>query len=157
MGWEDICFNQGPIISPATYREVVGPWYRRIADLLVAHGCCVYATDCDGNVLPLVDVFLDNGMNTLFPAEVHAGTDPCVARDRHGKHLRLWGGFDKMVLTKGPEAIDAELERLRPYVEQGAFICGVDHRVQADVPLDHYKHYMERKREVLGVGGEPKY
>ncbi len=157
MGWEDICFNQGPIINPDTYREVVGPWYRRIADLLVAHGCCVYTTDCDGDVLPLVDVFLDHGMNTLFPAEVNAGTDPCLARDRYGKHLRLWGGFDKMVLTKGPKAIDAELDRLRPYVEQGAFICGVDHRVQADVPLVHYLHYRGRKREVLGVGGDPKY
>lgn len=157
MGWEDICFNQGPIISPEVYREYIGPWYRRISDLLVSHGCCVYSTDCDGDVTPLVDVFLDHGMNTLFPVEVHAGTDPVALRERYGRRLKLWGGFDKMVLLRDRAAIDAELERLRPAVEEGAFICGVDHRVQADVPLDNYKHYLERKRELLKVGGEPQY
>jgi uroporphyrinogen decarboxylase len=62
-----------------------------------------------------------------------------------------------MKLTASKEAIDRELERLRPCVEQGGFIPGVDHRVQADVPLDNYKHYLDRKRELFNVGGEPNY
>ncbi|MBN2308107.1 MAG: hypothetical protein JXR94_04005 [Candidatus Hydrogenedentes bacterium] len=157
MGWEDICFNGGPIIHPAVYSEVIGPWYRRIADLLVRHGCCVYTTDTDGNIMPLVDVFVDNGLNTMFPVEVHGGSDPCALREKYGRRVRLWGGFDKMALLKSRQAIDDELDRLLPYVEQGAFLPGVDHRVQADVPLDHYKHYLDRKRELFHVGGEPKY
>lgn len=157
MGWEDICFNMGPIIPPDFFRAVVGPWYRRIADLLVAHGCCVYTTDTDGNILPIVETFLDNGMNTMFPVEVHAGTDPCLLRKRYGKRIRLWGGFCKRKLAHSRAAIDSELERLKPYVEQGGFIPGVDHRVPADVTLDLYKYYLDRKREVLHVGGDPKY
>ncbi|MCC6694093.1 MAG: hypothetical protein IT365_00555 [Candidatus Hydrogenedentes bacterium] len=157
MGWEDICFNMGPIIPPDFFHAVVGPWYRRIADLLVAHGCCVYTTDTDGNILPIVETFLDNGMNTMFPVEVHAGTDPCLLRERYGKRIRLWGGFCKRKLAHSRAAIDAELERLKPYVEQGGFIPGVDHRVPADVSLDLYKYYLDRKREVLHVGGDPKY
>jgi uroporphyrinogen decarboxylase len=157
MGWEDICFNMGPIIPPDYFRRVVGPWYRRIADVLVAHGCCVYTTDTDGNVWPLIDTFLDHGMNTLFPVEVHAGSDPCLIRDHYGKRLRLWGGVCKRKVAESREAIDAELERLRPYVEQGGFIPGMDHRVPADVPLANYLYYLDRKREVLSVGGEPKY
>lgn len=157
MGWEDICFNQGPIISPETYRAVIGPWYRRIADLLVQHGCCVYCTDCDGNVVPLIDVFLDHGMNTVFPAEVHAGTDPVLLRERWGTRIRIWGGVDKMVLRESRAAIDAELARIRPYVEQGGFLPGVDHRVPADVPLANYLHYLDRKRKLFNVGGTPKY
>lgn len=157
LGWEDICFNHGPIIAPEIYRDAASPWMRRIADLLVAHGCCVYATDTDGNINPIVDVMLDNGMNTMFPVEVHAGSDPCDLRARYGKRIRLWGGVNKQIVAAGPEAIDAELERLRPIVEQGGFIPGFDHRVPADVPLDHYKYYLDRKRDVLHVGGEPKY
>ncbi len=157
LGWEDICFNMGPIIPPDYFRRVVGPWYRRIADLLVAHGCCVYATDTDGNVLPLIDVFLDHGMNTLFPVEVHGGSDPCRIRDRYGKRIRLWGGVCKRKVAESRAAIDAELERLRPYVEQGGFIPGFDHRVPADVPLVNYLYYLDRKRDIFGVGGEPKY
>jgi uroporphyrinogen decarboxylase len=156
-GWEDICFNLGPIIPPAIIRETVGPWYRRIADLLAAHGCTVYSTDTDGNILPIIDIFLDNGLNTMFPVEVHAGSDPLRIRARHGKRVRLWGGVDKMKLAAGRAEIDAMLESLRPLVDQGGFIPTVDHRVPATVSLDNYKHYLDRKRALLRAGGVPKY
>jgi len=157
LGWEDICFNHGPIVAPDAFRAVAGPWYRRIADVLNAHGCCVYGTDCDGNITPVADIFLDNGLNTMFPVEVNGGSDPCDLRERYGKRIRLWGGVDKMVLLESREAIDRELERLRPYVEQGGFIPTVDHRVQADVPYANYLYYLDRKRELYHVGGEPAY
>lgn len=156
-GWEDICYNQGPIVSPEFFREVAGPWYRRIADVLVAHGCAIYSSDTDGNIMPIVEAFLDHGLNTMFPVEVHGGSDPCELRDRYGKRVRLWGGVNKRPLAVSKEAIRAELLRIKPYVEQGGFIPTVDHRVPADVPLDLYKHYLDLKRELLNVGGNPKY
>ncbi|MBI4559108.1 MAG: hypothetical protein HY706_16105 [Candidatus Hydrogenedentes bacterium] len=157
MGWEDICFNQGPIVPPEFFREVVGPWYRRISDVLVRHGCCVYTTDTDGNINPITDTFLENGLNTMFPVEVHAGSDPCHLRDKYGKRVRLWGGVDKRKLSDSKELIDKELQRLLPYVEQGGFIPTMDHRVPADIPLKNYLYYLDRKRELFNVGGEPKY
>jgi len=157
MGWEDICFNSGPIVSPAFMRQAAGPWYRRVADLLTAHGCCVYTTDTDGNINPIVDVFLDNGLTTMFPVEVHAGTDPLALRAKYGRRIKLWGGVCKMILAESKEAIDAELERLRPVFEDGAFIPTVDHRVPANVPYANYLHYLDRKRELFNVGGTPKY
>ncbi|MFP4499802.1 MAG: hypothetical protein ACLFTT_02275 [Candidatus Hydrogenedentota bacterium] len=156
-GWEDICFNLGPIIPPAIVRTQVGPWYRRIADLLNAHGICIYSTDTDGDINPIVDIFIDNGLNTMFPIEVHAGSDPIALRQRYGKRVRLWGGVDKMVLAKGRGDIDAMLDALRPVVAEGGFIPTVDHRVPATVPLDNYKYYLDQKRKRLGVGGTPRY
>ncbi len=157
MGWEDICFNYGPIVPPDFFRAVVASWYRRIADLLTAHGCCVYTTDTDGNINPIVDAFLDNGLNTMFPVEVHAGSDPCALREKYGNRIRIWGGVCKRKLAESKEAIEQELLRLKPYVEQGGFIPTVDHRVPADVPLANYLHYLDKKRELFNVGGEPKY
>jgi len=78
-------------------------------------------------------------------------------RKTYGKRIRLWGGVDKMALIASRTAIDRELQRLLPVVEEGGFIPTVDHRVPADVPLDHYKYYMDKKRELFNVGGEPKY
>ena len=156
-GWEDICYNMGPILHPDFIRDVAGPWYRRIADTLNLHGCCVYSTDTDGNIMPIVDTFLDNGLNTMFPVEVHGGSDPIELRERYGKRVRLWGGVNKRALAGEKEEIRKELLRLKPYVEQGGFIPTVDHRVPADVPLDNYKHYLDLKREILNVGGVPKY
>ncbi len=157
MGWEDICFNQGPVVTPEMYGAVAGPWYRRIADLLVQHGCCVYTTDSDGNIMPIVDTLVSNGVNTMFPVEVHGGSDPALLRERYGRRIRLWGGVDKMALLKGRDAIDAELLRIKPFVEQGGFLPGVDHRVPADVTYDNYRYYLDRKRALFRTGGEPRY
>ncbi len=78
-------------------------------------------------------------------------------REQYGRRLRLWGGVDKMIFLKDKAAVDAELERLRPVVEQGGFIPTVDHRVQEDASLALYQRYLDGKRELFHVGGEPKY
>ncbi|MFW5844873.1 MAG: hypothetical protein ACOCXJ_01455 [Planctomycetota bacterium] len=156
FGWEDICFNSGPIVGVDFMRDIVVPRYRRIRDLLRKHGVPICTTDCDGNITPIVDCFLDGGINCMFPVEVHGGSDPVALRQRW-PDLRLAGGVDKMKLLEGPDAIRAELERLLPLVCDGGFIPHVDHRVQADVTLQNYQYYLKMKRALFGVGGEPRY
>jgi hypothetical protein len=156
-GWEDICFNSGPIVSPNFMREVVLPRYQRITKVLRKHGVGISWTDCDGNLNPIADIFLEGGINCMFPVEVNAGTDPVALRERFGTDMRFQGGFCKMKFLESAEAIDAELLRLKPVVDEGGFIPGVDHRVQADAPLNLYMYYLKRKRELYNVGGEPMY
>ncbi len=155
-GWEDICFNSGPIVGVDFMHSVVTPRYKRITDLLHKHGCHIAWTDTDGNIVPIIDCFLDGGINCMFPVEVHAGSDPVLIREKW-PDIRMQGGVCKMELAKGPEAIRAELERLKPHVLAGGFIPGVDHRVPANVTLDDYKVYLKLKRDMYGVGGTPQY
>lgn len=157
-GWEDICFNSGPILSPAFFDEHVVSRYKRITDLCHLYGVDVCWTDCDGNVVPIIPQFLAGGINCMFPIEVRGGSDPVAMRAEFGRELLLCGGFDKMVYYEGAEGIDAELLRLKPTADEGAFIPFCDHRVPADVPLDAYLWYIKRKREVLDAGEkEPAY
>ena len=155
-GWEDICYNQGPIVGYDFMRDVVMPRYRRISDLLARHGCHINWTDCDGNVLPILDCFVEGGINCMFPVEVHAGSDPIEMRRRY-PDLLMQGGVCKMRLSAGKEAIREELERIAPLVKEGGFVPGVDHRVQADVKFEDYRYYLKLKREMFGVGGAPQY
>lgn len=157
-GWEDICFNSGPIVSPWVFDEHIVPRYKRITDVLRKHGCDIAWTDCDGNVLPVLDQFLAGGINCMFPVEVNAGSDPLVIRDTCGEAMRMVGGVDKMALGKGLKDIEAELARLQPLVEQGGFIPTVDHRVPASVSLENYKFYLKTKRQMFRAGTrEPQY
>lgn len=149
-GWEDIAFNNGPLISPKMFRELLVPRYKRIADLLHRHGVHVIWTDCDGNITQLVPLWLEAGYNCLFPIEVRAGTDPVALRQKYGRDLLLLGGFDKMALYKGPEAILAELKRLTPTLEEGGFIPHVDHRTPGGVTLENYRYYLREKKAMLG-------
>ena len=157
MGWEDICFNSGPIVNPTFMREVVLPRYKRITSVLKKHGCHICWTDCDGNIDPIADVFMDGGINCMFPVEIHGGTDPVALRERFGYEMRFQGGVCKMKMLESPQAIEAELHRLLPLVEAGGFVPGVDHRVPADIPLTTYIYYMKLKRELFNVGGTPQY
>jgi hypothetical protein len=156
-GWEDICFNSGPILNPKFLREIVLPRYKRISNVLKKHGVGINWTDCDGDLNPIADIFMEGGVNCMFPVEVNAGTDPVALRERFGTDMRFQGGFCKMKLLGSAEDIDKELIRLKPVVDEGGFIPGVDHRVQAGCQLGLYMYYLKRKRELYNVGGKPMY
>lgn len=151
-GWEDICFNHGPIISPEQFRRWMVPRYERITSLLrERHGVDVVVVDCDGRIDQLVPLWLDCGVNCMFPLEIAAGTDPFALRRQYGDRVLLKGGVDKRALIAGPAEIDAELARIEPLVRDGGYVPHVDHRVPPDVSYENYLYYLARKRDLFGM------
>jgi len=149
-GWEDICFRNGPIISPKMFGEIVGPRLKRVCDLLRRHGCDVILTDCDGYVEPLVPVWLEAGLNCMFPLEVHSGSDPVMLREKYGKQILLRGGLEKYRFAKGKKEIIDELKRVEKLLEEGGYVPHGDHRIPEDVPYDNYRYYVREKLAMLG-------
>lgn len=149
--WEDICFRNGPLVIPDVFAEKVGPHYKRITDLVGSYGINIVSLDCDGCIDTLVPIWLENGVNTMFPIEVgtwHASIAPW--REQYGKDLRGVGGMNKTVFAHDRAAIDAEIERLRPLVELGGFIPCPDHRIAPDAKCDNVRYYCEQMRETFG-------
>lgn len=147
--WEDMAYNHGSLISPKTFREFMTPYYRRFTDFVRSHGVDVILCDCDGDTTNMVELFLEAGVTGLYPLEVVAGTDAYAIRKRYPKFL-LMGGVNKIAVSKGPDAIDREIERIAPLVDQGGYIPFIDHRVPSDVTLANFKYYILRKRELIG-------
>jgi len=149
--WEDMAYRAGPLISPRHFKQFLMPHYRRIADLLHQHGVDVIWLDCDGDIETLVPLWLESGINCMFPLEVGTwGADPVRYRRQYGKDLLMMGGFDKHILQGSKEGIAAEVQRLAPLVEEGGYIGFCDHRVPPDVPLENYLFYLETVRAVWG-------
>ena len=149
-GWEDICFRNGPMISPAMFQEIVIPHVRRVCDLLRQHGCDVIWTDCDGDIRQLVPLWLEAGLNCMFPLEVHAGSDPVLLRKEYGRQILLRGGLAKFEFSKGRREILRELKRVEKVFEEGGFIPHGDHRIPEDVSYDNYKYYIREKLVMMG-------
>lgn len=149
-GWEDICFRNGPMISPQMFRQIAGPRLKRVCDLLREHGCTVIWTDCDGDVTQLVPVWLDCGLNCMFPLEVHPGSDPVKYRKMYGHSILLRGGVAKHQLAFGKKEILDELKRIEWVVADGGFIPHGDHRIPQDVSYENYKYYIREKLAMLG-------
>lgn len=141
--WEDMCYKGGSLVSPDHVRRLAVPRWRRITDLLRRHGIETILVDCDGNHDELVPLWLEAGINGVFPLEAAAGEDPVALRRRYGKALLLVGGIDKRALAREPRDIEREVLGKAPFLlERGGWIPSVDHAVPPDVPLDNYRYYL---------------
>lgn len=148
--WEDMASKNGPLVSPSVFRCFLQPGYHRVMSAARARGCVLGMVDCDGNPYRIVGNWLEEGVNIMFPVEIGAGSDPYRWRQEHGLALRLRGGIAKRPLVEGGKAIDRELERIRPLLEQGGYVPHLDHLVPPDVPYGHYCQYLEKKRKLIG-------
>jgi uroporphyrinogen decarboxylase len=151
--WEDMCYRAGPLISPQMFREFMLPRYRRVTELARSRGMDSIFVDSDGNVSELIPLWLEAGINGVYPMEVAAGMDVAALRKEYGRDLLMTGGIDKRALALGRQAIDAELERTIPVAEGGGYIPHLDHGIPHDIPYEGFVYYWRRKKELLGLGG----
>ncbi len=150
--WEDMCYKTGPMISPAMFEKYMAPRYRKLNELLRGHGIDIIYVDSDGNVDELLPLWVEAGINLIFPLEVAAGMDALAVRKKYGKSLAIQGAIDKRALIKGPDAIREEVtSKLPPLLAQGGYIVGVDHSVPPDVTFENYCCYINTMREVAGL------
>ena len=146
---DDMAMKNGPMMSPEIFKKFIFPHMRRLIDFLKSNGVKYVAVDTDGNSEALIPLFIEAGIDAMWPLERAAGMDPVKIRKKFGKTLRLWGGVDKMELMKGKDAIEEHLTSLAPLVEEGGFIPTVDHLVSPDISLENFRYYMKRKFDLL--------
>ncbi len=127
----------------------MAPGYRRIRDFAREHDIPVISVDTDGQPDLIIPPMMAAGVNYIYPFEVAAGCDVNAFRDRYPA-LGMGGGIDKRPLAVGPAAIDAELERVRPAMEKGRYLPGLDHLVPDNVSWSNYCHYAEGLRRLVG-------
>ena len=153
-GWEDICYNSGPLLSPKTFRELILPHMKPVMQLLRQHGIDVVFTDTDGNIEALIPLYMEVGLNCAFPLEIKPGNDPLRYRQEYGRDLLIFGGFDKMPLFADKQAVLAEFRRLEPVAAEGGFIPHIDHRCPDGVDFEMYRYYIREKCHFLGMSKE---
>lgn len=149
--WEDICFKNGPLVNPKMFAEKVGPQYKRVCDLVRRYGVDIIGLDCDGMIDALLPIWLENGVNTMFPIEIGTWNGNIKTwREKYGQAVRGIGGMNKLVLERDYAAIDAEIERIRPLVELGGYVPCLDHNITPGATWDNVRHYCDRMHKVFG-------
>jgi uroporphyrinogen decarboxylase len=148
--WEDMAYNHAPLVSPEMVRRFMLPRYKRVTEFLFSRGVKYVGLDSDGQCDSLIPVWMDAGLNFLYPFEVQAGMDVLAVRKKYGRNLRIWGGVDKRALAKGPAAIDAELARVKPLIDEGGYIPHTDHSCPPDISFQNYCYYMEQLKKTCG-------
>ncbi len=147
--WEDICFKNGPLLSPEIFDELCSKHYKKRNDLCRQYGIDIISLDCDGVTDKLLPTWVESGVNTMFPIEVGVWGDQFEpARKRFGRDVLGVGGMDKTALRKDRAAVDAELERMERLAALGGFIPCPDHRLMPGTKFELVQYYVERIKEI---------
>jgi hypothetical protein len=81
---EDVCNNQGPMVSPAFLRKYYFPTVKMIVEPLVDSGVRLIH-HCDGDVRPVIDDFIEIGFSGFQGFQYELGVDPYELRRKRSK------------------------------------------------------------------------
>ena len=147
---EDMAYKKGPMIKPDMVKEIMGPSYRYITEFFRDHGVKVIFVDSDGNIEPLIPIWLKLGINGILPCEVAAGVDVIRLGERY-PNLIMMGGIDKRELAKDIKSIRNEvMHKVSRLVKRKGYFPGVDHAVPPDIPLKNFKYFVSLLKKLCG-------
>ena len=151
--WEDICFKNGPLLSPDDFDRLCAKHYKKRNELCREYGIDIISLDCDGVTDRLQKTWFENGVNTMFPLEVGVWGDQfALSRRRFGRGMLGVGAMDKTALRKDKEAVDAELRRMQELVLLGGFIPCPDHRLMPGSKFELVQYYAEEIKKLRLYG-----
>ncbi|HOX36930.1 MAG TPA: uroporphyrinogen decarboxylase family protein [Candidatus Brocadiia bacterium] len=150
--WEDMAYNTGPLIGPDLFRKFALKHYKRVCEAVRKRGVKHIGLDSDGDITLLIPIWLEAGIDVLWPFEAAAGMDVAEVRKQYGKDLAMIGGIDKRAVATGGKAMRAEVDRITPVVESGGYIPELDHAAPPDISWGNMREFMEYLLARLGRG-----
>jgi uroporphyrinogen decarboxylase len=145
---EDLGSQDGPLISPDTYRRMIKPVQKRIWQFIKGRtGARLFLHSC-GSVRRFIPDLIELGVDILNPVQVAAaGMDPAELKREFGKDLVFWGGGcdTQRVLTFGtPDDVEREVrQRVAALAPGGGFVFNQIHNIQPGVPPENILRMFE--------------
>ncbi len=147
---DDFGTQQSLVMSPAMWREFIGPGLKAMADVARRHGAHYYQHSC-GAVRELIPDLIDIGVEVLDPLQVTAaGMVPAELKAQYGDRLCLSGGVDEMHLLRAgtPGGVRKAVRQLVDTMAPGGgFFLGPTHNFQVDIPTENIVAMYEEGRK----------
>ncbi len=144
--------QNGPFISPQTYRNLFKPFNKAVNDWVHQHTTWKTFIHSCGSVRALIPDFIDAGFDILNPVQCSAA---CMApeelKQEFGGSVTFWGGgVDTQRTLPFGTAEDVRKEvcaRLRTFGRGGGYVFNTTHNVQAGVPIENVLAMYETVRD----------
>jgi uroporphyrinogen decarboxylase len=144
---DDVAMNAGPLFSDDCYREVIYPSFRKVIQGYKALGCLT-VKHCDGDVRPLVDLWIDAGIDCLDPIDPGAGLTMRDMKTKYGDRIALKGNIDcvKTLCTGTPEEVKAEVRQALADAGPSGLILSSSNTIHRGVKPENYRAMLEELR-----------
>ena len=141
---EDLGHTRGLLFSPDTYKRIVSPHHRRLADFLHSNDIDFLMHSC-GKVEELIPYFINEGLDVLQAIEAKAGQHVASLKKEFGDDLAFMGNIDVRKLAGSKSEIDEEInEKIIPAMKGGGYIYHSDHSIPPEVSLENYRYLMKK-------------
>jgi len=139
---DDLGTQESLMISPKMYRELLKPIHADFISFIKSRTKAKVLFHSDGDVAPLIDDFVEIGVDILNPIQTSAGTmsDLPALKKRHGRNIVFCGGIDShRILPFGtPADVREEVRRVIDIMGPGGgYMLGAVHTVMNDVPPEN--------------------
>ncbi len=139
---DDLGTQESLMISPDMYREILKPLHADYIGFIKERTSAKVFFHTDGDVFPLIDDFIEIGVDILNPIQTSAGkmSDLEGLKHRYGKNIVLCGGIDThRILNHGtPQAVRDEVRRVMHILGQGGgYLLASVHTIMNDVPAEN--------------------
>jgi len=140
---DDLGGQNGPLMSPAMYRQYYKPWHTKLwnrAKELAPH--VNIHLHCCGGIEPLLNDLIEAGLESSNPVQIScAGMDPLHLKQTYGETFTFWGGGcdTRHALPNGtPQEIRQNVQELVSiWKPGGGFVFQQVHNILADVPPEN--------------------
>jgi len=142
VGGEDIGTQQGPVINPELYREVIKPRQEKLWKFLKNNSSAFIFVHSCGSIYEFLSDFIDVGVDIINPVQLSAvNMESKKLKEEFGDRLTFWGGGcdTQKILPRGtPEKVKQEVrKRIRDFAPGGGFVFAQVHNIQPDVPVEN--------------------
>lgn len=146
--YDDVSAGWGPFVGPIHYESVFLPSLRRMVKAYKDAGAAKVMHHSDGNNLPLLDMWIDAGIDAINPVEFRSGMDAVKIREQYGRQLVCVGGLDNCsILPRGDRAeIRDHVLYLLDAGRSGGYVFG-PHSIGPDVDIETMKYVLELLEE----------
>jgi len=142
--------------SDQSFRDLYLPYYRKMTDWIHANTPWKTFKHSCGAIRPLVESFIDAGIDIVNPVQISAsGMEPAALKHDFGDRITFWGGGvdTQGVFMYGTPADVAEQTRKQCDIfgENGGFVFNSVHNIQANVPFENVVSMFETLKKIRDV------
>lgn len=151
---DDFATQRGLLFDPELWRRFLKPRFARLFEIGKRAGKPVWFHSC-GDITAVLPDLIDIGMDVWETVQLHTlPMSPEELKRQYGKELTFFGGVNTQRLPFArPQEVRAEVARcIRALGEGGGYICGPDHHVKPDVPVENALALFRAAVEFRGAG-----
>jgi len=145
---DDVATGRGPIIRPSVYTDLIAPRFKEVVRGYKSLGLIVIKHS-DGDIRPLLDDWLDAGIDCLDPIDPGGGLDMAEMKAEYGDRLCLKGNIDCTghLCDGSPEQVTEEVRICIEKGGPGGLIVSSSNTIHSGVQPENYRAMLNAVRK----------